>query len=240
MVLRCQCGGVVVDDDGENACSKCGVVYDTVSDADALRHEPGNARPHEWWRLYKLNRMVSRPQAKADQEIEAICNKLTLPSAVHRRAVSLHNMVVSHDLHGGCNLTVRAAAVVTLACRLEGVPRSTKTVCEAAGVKTGQTHHIYTRIVRDLDIQVLPPDPAAYVGSIATACGIPESACRRAVEILRERASVVPGKDPTTLAGAALYIACHEDGIHMTQQVLADAANTSAVSLRLRQRDLAD
>ena len=187
-----------------------------------------------------MNRMVNRSSAKIDPIIEGICGKLALPGAIQRHAASLDNMVVSHNLHRGWNLNTRAAAVVTLACRLEKVPRTTKIVCEAAGVKTGQTHHIYSAIVSGLDIRVPPPDPAAYVGSIATACGVPESASRRAVEILRERSAVIPGKDPTTLAEAALYVACRESGVPVPQQDLAAAAHTSAVSLRLRQRDLMD
>lgn len=238
MVLKCRCGGVVVDADDERVCSKCGIVYDTAPDGNAGRSGAKGGRPHEWWRLYKLNRMVNRPDTKADQAIERVCSKLALPGAVHRRAASLNNMAVSHRLHRGWNLNVRAAAVVTLACRLERVPRTTKAVCEAAGVKTGQTHHVYGAIVNGLDIRVPPPDPAAYVGSIATACGVPESASRRAVEILRERAAVIPGKDPATLAGAALYMACRENGTPVPQRDLAAAARTSTVSLRLRQRDL--
>lgn len=240
MVLNCRCGGVVISDGDEQVCSRCGIVYDVMS-AGAVRYNCDVvAKPHEWWRLYRLNRMVSRPQVKADKAIEDLCRKMSLPGAVHRRAVSLHNTVVAHNLHRGWSIASRAAAVVTLACRLEHVPRTAKTVCDAAGVKTGQTHNIYSKIVDGLDIRVPPPDPTAFVGSIATACGIPETTCRRAISILRGGASAVPGKDPTTLAGAALYIACRESKIRMSQQSLADAANTSAVSLRLRQRDLMD
>ena len=237
-MLTCRCGGVVVDADNERACSKCGIVYDMTPDGGAGRYEAGGGRPHELGRLSKLNHMVNRTNTKADQAIERVCDKLALPGAVHHRAASLNKMVVSRDLHRGRNLNVRAAAVVTLACRLEKVPRTTKAVCEAAGVKAGQTRHIYGVIVNGLDIRVPPPDPAAYVGSIAAACGVPEPASRRAVEILRERAAVIPGKDPTTLAAAALYIACRENGTPVPQQDLAAAARTSAVSLRLRQRDL--
>ena len=239
MVLTCQCGGVVIEADSERVCSKCGVVYDMVPVSTVeYREVKSSNKPYERWRLYRLNRMVSRSSAKIDPIIEGICGKLVLPGAIQRRAASLNNMVVSHNLHRGWNLNARAAAVVTLACRLEKIPRTTKMVCEAAGVKAGQTYHIYSLIVSGLDIRVPPPDPAAYVGSIATACGVPESASRRAVEILRERSAVIPGKDPTTLAGAALYIACREGGVPVPQHALANAARTSAVSLRLRQRDL--
>lgn len=241
MVLKCMCGGTVVDGgDGESACDKCGVVYGTAPDSGQAWSEPVRAKKREWWRLYKLNRTVDLPPDRVDRLIEDMCRKCAIPDNARRRAISLHRTTVVHDVHRGWDLGARAAAIVTLACRLEGVPRTTKTICDAAGVKTGQAHHVYGAIVKKLDLRVPPPEPATYVGAIAATCGVPEPAARRAAEILRERAAAVSGKDPTTLAGAALYVACKEHGVSVTQQSLADAANTSAVSLRMRQRDLTD
>lgn len=240
MVLKCACGGVVVERDGEEACSRCGVVHGTIPDPGPAWSEPvRSAKFGGQWRLYRVDRMVSRPGAKNEMLIESICRKCGVPDAVRKRAVSLHAAVVSHDLHRGWNREARVAAVVTLACRLEGVPRTTKTICDAAGVKTGQAHHIYSVVVSGLDIPVPPPDPAAYVGAIAAACGVPEVVQRRAAGMLREHGAALSGKDPTTLAAAALYVACMDSGCGVSQQNLADAARVSTVSMRLRRRDLA-
>ena len=241
MVLKCQCGGTVIENEGEAACSRCGMVHETVPDGGPAWSE--TVRPtvfNGYWRLYRLDRMVSRPHEKTEILIESICQKCGVPDVVYKRSMTLHSMVVAHNLHLGWNLEARIAAVVTLACRLEGIPRTTKTICEAAGVKTGQAHHIYSRVVAGLRLSVPPPDPAAFVGSIATACNIPELARRRAVNLLVEHNKDLYGKDPSTLAAAALYMACDEFGHDISQQSIADAAHVSTVSLRLRRQDLLD
>ncbi len=239
MVLKCRCGGTVVESDGEAACSRCGIVYDAAPERRAAWSEAvRRVRYAGRWRLYGLDRTVSRPSSKAYLLIGSICGKCGVPDAVRRRAISLHASVVAHGLHQGWNLEARVAAVVTLACRMDGVPRTTKAICEAAGVKPGQAHHIYCAVVRDLGIVVPPPDPAAYTGSIAAACNIPEPARRRADSMLRKACSGLTGKDPTTLAAAALYVACSESGCGVSQQAIADAAHVSTVSMRLRRQDL--
>ena len=225
--------------EGEEACNKCGIVYGTIQDVGPTWSEPVRANRFSGpWDLYRVDRMVSRPDAKTKMIIESICRKCGVPDAVQKRAVSLHAAVVSHDLHRGWHREARIAAVVTLACRLEGVPRTAKTICNAAGVKTGQSHHIYSVVVSGLNIQVPPPDPAAYVGAIATACDVPEVVRRRAADMLRKYKAALSGKDPATLAAAALYTACSDSNCMVSQQALADAARVSTVSMRLRRQDL--
>lgn len=239
MVLRCRCGGLVVECDGEAICSRCGVVHETVPASCQTWSEAMRARVFGGkWRLERLNRVVSHNHDRSARLIEVISQKCALPDATYRRALSLHASTVSHNLHLGWSTGARVAAVVTLACRLEGVPRTTKTICGAAGVTAGQAHHVYGKIVDGLGITVLPPDPATFIGSIASACNIPEPVRRRAVGILKDTNTSTCGKDPTTLAAAALYKACVDSSHDVSQQELADAANTSTVSLRLRRDDL--
>ncbi len=148
------------------------------------------------------------------------------------------HMVVSHNLHLGWSNVARAAAVVILACRLEGIPRTAKVICHAAGVKSGQANHIYRVLLRDLEIVVPPPDPASFVGFIAQECDIPEKVRQSTILFLRHITPRMTGKDPTTLAAAALYKMCCYHDHSITQKMIADAANISTVSLRLRRLDL--
>ena len=228
----------MIQRDTEEVCDRCGVVYGTIPDAGPAWSEPVRRTGFGGrWNLHRAERMVSRPGR--NHMIDMICSKCGLPDTTRRRAVSLHNMMVAHDLHRGWSRGARAAAIVTLACRMEGVPRTTRMICDTAGVKTGQAHHIYSVVVSGLNLQVPPPDPSAFVGAIAAACDIPETVRRRAAATLKRYAGGLSGKDPTTLAAAALYMACSEAGHIVSQQVLADAARVSTVSMRLRRRDIA-
>lgn len=239
MVLRCTCGGVIIEGE-DTVCSKCGVVYG-VQPANIMSYiRPTDKRSQGVpWRLYRINRRILNSTTNnMNIIIENICKKLSLPNAIYRRATSLNNMAILHGVQRGYDVYSRASAVVTLACRLEGVPRTTKAVCDATGAKPGVTHHIYGVIVKKLNIRVPPPDPTMYISSIAKSCDVPEVQCRQAIYMLDKKAATIQGKDPTTLAAAALYIVCKRAGLHISQQRLASAARTSTVSLRLRTHDL--
>ena len=185
-----------------------------------------------------MGRTVSRPNVKASILIDTICQKCGAPDKVRTRATTIHNMMIQHGLHKGWPLETRAAAVVSLAFRMEDVPRTSKSICEAAGSKTGQTHNVYSVLVSGLGLNVPPPVPAMFVSSIAVSCNIPEVVRRRAVDILNQYRTSLSGKDPTTLAAAALHIACIDCNHQTTQQCIAEAADVSTVSLRLRRQDL--
>ena len=60
------------------------------------------------------------------------------------------------------------------------------------------------------------------------------------MEILRkgDEAKALMGKDPRGLAAAALYMACQENNDKRVQRVIAEAAETTEVTLRNRYKGL--
>lgn len=240
MVLTCRCGGRILEDDGELVCTRCGEVRRAAPTLTQIWSEMGRTKTFEGkWRLRKLDRKISRPNGAIIGVIESICTKCGVPDIAYRRAVSLNTNANAHGLNRGWHRGALAAALVTLACRLEGVPRTTKSVCEVAAVKPGQVKRIYGVLVNGLSLSVPPPDPAAFISSIATSCKVPETILRKAVELLQSVMSQMSGKDPATLAAAALYTVCAAHNCGITQQEIADAAAVSTVSVRLRRQDLA-
>lgn len=70
--------------------------------------------------------------------------------------------------------------------------------------------------------------------------GMSRPAEKRAMDILIDAKSTkaIVGKDPKSVAAAAIYMAATEYGEHLTQRVIAEAASTTEVTLRTRYRDL--
>jgi transcription initiation factor TFIIB len=87
----------------------------------------------------------------------------------------------------------------------------------------------------------MPVDtPMKFVPRIAASLDIDLKTERKAIESLRRagKLKLLIGKDPRSMATAALYMACKSKKRKMTQKKLADAAGISTVSLRKRLREL--
>lgn len=215
--------------DTDVVCIKCGMVQ-AVDTVESPRLG--------CWHIRDMARMISLPTARARRDIEAICSKCGAPDVVYRRALSIYNSALGHGLQRGCHHATFAAAVVSLACRMEMVPRTTKSICKAALVKPCSMHRAYNTIAAGLSLNIPPPDPSSFISGMGSACNLPVPVLRQAAELLRSVQPQMSGKDPATLAAAALYIVCTSQKTGVTQQQIADAASVSTVSMRLRRQDI--
>ena len=82
--------------------------------------------------------------------------------------------------------------------------------------------------------------PMKFVPKIASSLKIDLETERLTIESLKEASEkkLLIGKDPRSMATAALYMACKINKRKVTQKKLADAAGISTVSLRNRLREL--
>jgi transcription initiation factor TFIIB len=80
------------------------------------------------------------------------------------------------------------------------------------------------------------------VSGIASKVGLSEKTSTRALVILKraEESGISAGKDPVSLAAAALYAACILEGEDKTQKDLAEAAGVAEVTIREMFKDLRD
>lgn len=77
-------------------------------------------------------------------------------------------------------------------------------------------------------------NPPSYLAKIAERCTVSGEAQILAVKIFRKakRRGVSSGKDPVSLAAAALYIACLEKGEPATQRGISNATEVTDVTVR--------
>ncbi|MEM3553561.1 MAG: hypothetical protein QW658_01225, partial [Candidatus Bathyarchaeia archaeon] len=87
-------------------------------------------------------------------------------------------------------------------------------------------------ILKELDIKMPVVSPLLYINRIAFNAGISEHTTRKAIDILKNVIIKGLGKDPTGLAATALYIACIQEGEHKTQNIIAQAAGITEVTIR--------
>ena len=103
-------------------------------------------------------------------------------------------------------------------------------------------------VIKELEKKMPIVSPVSCVSKIAEKIGISGKTQGRAIEIIRQakEKKYGPGKDPMSLAAAALYIACLENneqkkgrwGGRITQKDIADTAGVTEVTVRNRYKDL--
>lgn len=213
-------------------------------DAKGTRLNPEQLQ--KWRRLRRFDLRTKSDDNKirnlnqATIEVERYTDRLHLPRGIKNKALFIYRKALKEDLIRGRTISDFVAAAIYAACRESKVPRSLTNVSEASGRSVKDISRTYRLLVRSLKLRMPIDTPMKFVPRIAGSLNIDVETERKTLESLRiagERKLLI-GKDPRSMATAALYMACKSNKRKMTQKKLADAAGISTVSLRNRLREL--
>jgi transcription initiation factor TFIIB len=215
-------------------------------DRDAFGRKLPLSTRLQMWRLRKwqirsrVHSSIDRNLAQAMTELDRLCDKVYIPSAVKERAAVIYRKALDEGLVRGRSIAAISAASLYAACRITATPRNLREVAEASLVSKKDVARCYRLLLRELDISMPIADPLIYLTKIAERIKISGGIQAGAAKILNEakRRRVSAGKDPTGLAAAALYIACMQKGHKKTQKDIADAAEVTEVTVRNRYKTL--
>jgi len=213
-------------------------------DANGTRLKPEQLQ--KWRRLRRFDLRTKSDDNKirnlnqATIEVERYTDRLYLPRGIKDKSLFIYRKALKEDLIRGRTISDFVAAAIYAACRESKVPRSLTNVSEASGRSVKDISRTYRLLVRSLKLRMPIDTPMKFVPRIAGSLNIDVETERKTLESLRiagERKLLI-GKDPRSMATAALYMACKSNKRKMTQKKLADAAGISTVSLRNRLREL--
>lgn len=188
-------------------------------------------------RLRMLDRQAGSSNAgikNAFAFLNTSASRLSLPNAIVSEVAYLYRKArLMHLIHGR-NMRVFVAALVYAACRKYGVSRTIKEITSSLNLNKKQVSRCYKIIVAKMDLKIPIVDPISYLPKIASSIQAPESVNRHAIRILQlvENAEFSAGKDPMSLAGAALYVACLLDDLHYPQTQIAKYSLSTPVTIR--------
>lgn len=173
-------------------------------------------------------------------DLDDLGKRLAMPAAVAKKAMLVYSAALDKGIVHGRPISAFMAAAIYVACRETGTPRNLKDIERATSVKRYSIARCYRLLVGELGLKMPVADPVQCVARIASEAGIAERTRRRAASALRQagRSEAFAGKDPMSLAAAAVYLACVENGEGRTQRDIADAANLTEVTVRIRYRGL--
>jgi transcription initiation factor TFIIB len=204
----------------------------------------GGGNKNKFFRLRKWQQRIStaieRNLKLALSELKRVSSYLKLPSNVEEEASRMYTRAVQKNLVRGRSMESVVAGCVYAACRRQGVPRTLDEIAEASDVEKKEVGRTYRFVTRELDIKILPSNPADYVPRFASSLNLSAETQTRAVEIIEaaQRAELTSGRGPTGIAAAALYVSSLINGEKRTQREVADVAGVTEVTIRNRYKEL--
>ncbi|MCH8860635.1 MAG: transcription initiation factor IIB [Thaumarchaeota archaeon] len=193
-------------------------------------------RLRTWDSRSQVQTPADRNLRQALYELNRLKDKLTLSANVLEKAAYLYRKALEKKLVRGRSISAMIAASLYAACRDTETPRTLKDVANAANVKRKDISRCYRLILRELELKMPVVNSIQCIARISSKLEITEKTKRYAIKVLKEvqEREESAGKDPMGLAAAALYLSCVQNGVSVTQRVLAEAAGITEVTIRNR------
>lgn len=203
------------------------------------RSQLGRMRRYHRQATYKPG--ADRNVVRALSEIERITNALGLPETVAETAATTYRRAQQEGFLHGRSIEATAAACVYAASRFQQLPRPLDDVADQAQANKEDIARTYRRLSEKLELAVPITYPTDLLPSMASELEVPPPVLERAkalIEATEEEALV--GKNPSSVAAAALYRAAKQLEKPVTQSEVAEASGVTEVTVRARLKDLAE
>ncbi|MGH2639526.1 MAG: hypothetical protein ACRDF4_09645, partial [Rhabdochlamydiaceae bacterium] len=122
-------------------------------------------------------------------------------------------------------------------CQIHSMNLSIKKMSQITGVRSKWIFRPYRGILTAIEGTSVVHSANHFVPAIASIANVSRKAELRAnaiIEKLEKHTKYVEGKDPSGIAASALYIACRENGLTITQKTIAKASRVTEVTIRNR------
>jgi transcription initiation factor TFIIB len=179
-----------------------------------------------------LGRRVWRTRL-VKKEMDKLAVEMSVPESVRSNSERICDEVMAKNLMSRRPVPVVAASSLYTACRETHTPVTLRDLAAATDSNPREIGRCYRSIISRMNIA--PPDlnGARYATRVASAVGASPEATELSLQIVKnaiERG--LGGRNPMTLAAAAVYLACLISGEDSRQSDVAEAAAISEVSVR--------
>jgi transcription initiation factor TFIIB len=166
--------------------------------------------------------------------LEMLQSKLELSDTIIERTAYIYRKAISKRMTAGRSIVGILTASLYAACRELGVPRTLQDVASAANLTIKELSRDYRILVKRLELHPESYDSSEFVTRISTAVGLTEKTKRQALEILQKakEKGISDGKNPMSLAAAALFLSTVINQEGKTQGDIAKASGVSSVTIR--------
>ncbi|SEO91252.1 transcription initiation factor TFIIB [Halogranum amylolyticum] len=213
---------------------------DAYGNSLSSRQREKMQRLRTWNERFRTRDSKERNLKQALGEIERMGSALGLPKNVRETASVIYRRALSDDLLPGRSIESVATSSIYAAARQANLPRTIDDVAAVSRVDAMEFKRAYRYIVRELSLEVAPPDPENYVAKYASDLDASDRLVERTHDLLQRAKDegIHSGKNPVGLAAAALYAAGLLTSEKYTQGEISDATSISEVTIRNRYQEL--
>ena len=197
-------------------------------------------------RLRWVNSRTSKSEIRnlrtALRELKRLSATLHLPSETQSTASFYYRQALKNKLIRGRSINSMIAAAVYLAARKHNYAIVLKDLEEGSSVDKKIIARCMRVYMMELKIKPKITSAVDMIPRLTSKLELTQETENEARNILAEarRGKLDVGKSPMSIAAAAIYLACLRTGERRTQQMVADAAMTTPVTLRNRFRAISD
>lgn len=197
-------------------------------------------------RLKWLNSRTSKSEIRnlrvALRELKRLSAALQLSQETSSTASMYYRKALKAKLIRGRSINSMVAAAVYMAARKHDFAIVIKDLEEVSATSRKVIARCMRVYMQELNIKPQPTSPNSMLDRLASKLEITSQTRKEALSILREvrNQRLDMGKSPMSIAAAAIYLACLRTGERRTQQMVAEAALTTPVTLRNRFREISD
>jgi len=197
-------------------------------------------RLRTWDNRSQASDSTDRNLRQALGELDRLKDKLALPSSVIEKSSYIYRKALEKRLVRGRSISSLIAASLYAACRDTETPRTLKDIVEVSNIRKKDIARCYRLLYRELDLKMPIIDSVQCIARISSRLELSERVKRYAIKVIKsaQRRKEVVGKEPMGIAAAALYLACVDYDMGLTQKDLAEAANVTEVTIRNRYKGL--
>lgn len=174
------------------------------------------------------------------QELRRMSSTMGLSTVALELAASLFKQAVDNNLLPGRSIEAMSAACLYLGSRLSESPRTLDEISEAATVPRTEIGRAERYIRSELEVNVPPVSPKSFLPRLTSELELGTDVEIEAGKLIDGAAKqgIVSGRDPMSIAAAAIYLAAKQLGKSVTQSAVADVSRVSEVTIRNRYKEL--
>ncbi len=216
------------------------------STSDAYGSKISSITRHKMRRLRWINSRSSKSEIRnlrtALRELKRLSAALGLPQETQATASFYYRKALKAKLIRGRSINSMVAASVYLAARKHKYAIILKDLERYSMVEKKVIARNFRTLLKELNIKPTLTGPSDHIPRLISKLELSHSTETHARKILEQarKNKLDVGKSPMSVAAAAIYLACLRTGERRTQQQVAEAAQTTPVTLRNRFRAISE
>jgi len=198
------------------------------------------SRLRRWDSRTQLYASTDKNLTQAFVQLNTLKDKLGLPSAVIEKTAYIYRKAQQRGLTRGRSISALLAAAIYIVCRQMGIPRTLDDIAIISNTKRKPIAKCYRLIIFELDLKLPIIDTTKCIARVANKVNLSERTKHRAIDLMNDvvKSGLSAGKDPMGLAATVVYASCVRTGERKTQIDIANAADTTEVTIRNRFKEI--